>query len=232
MSRPRLIVYAIAFGIGLVLSLMVSRYAQGPAPPDAGPGILRYTPAVPNPIIVGPFVPKAESKTPVVKTERGPGPETSQSAALSPGAPEPPLPSPPPSRSSSFHVAPPVQNPAPQPAVPQPSSPAATPAAGRAPHGAEPPSTIVVTPAPDDAAPAGSNQTTAESPRFHVQVGTFSTREGAQTLVRRLQTLGYVATVAEGDAYRVWVGGYFDRETAMRLADTLRKAGFEVEIVP
>jgi len=90
----------------------------------------------------------------------------------------------------------------------------------------------VVAPPADDTAPPGPQQSAAEGPRFHVQAGNFSTAEGAQAFVKRLQTLGYIATAPDGDGHRVWVGGYFDHDTAERLAATLRKAGFDATLVP
>jgi len=64
-------------------------------------------------------------------------------------------------------------------------------------------------------------------------VGAFRVQTEADTLVRRLQAAGYVATAsAGGNAYRVWVGGYFDRRTAEHLAANLRKAGFEATLMP
>lgn len=226
MRPPGLIVYAIAFAIGLLISPMLSRYILGAG--NALPAV-PYTQAVPSPVRVGPRVRPTASTPRAVETARRPGPKTSQSVAPRSGPPEPPRPSAPTSRASSLPVAP-LRQSAPPPVVPQPSSPAAPPAPGPATPSAEQPLTIAVT--PDDVAPSGPNQASAEGQRFHVQVGAFSTREAAVALVQRLQTLGYVATLAEGDVYRVWVGGYFDRETATRLADTVRKAGFEVEIVP
>lgn len=98
--------------------------------------------------------------------------------------------------------------------------------------GANQPSSIVVTPPQDAQRTAESQQTVWETPRFHVQAGTFTAEADADALVKRLQSLGYAATSSDGDVYRVWVGGYFDRETAERLAANLRAAGVNAELVP
>jgi cell division septation protein DedD len=95
------------------------------------------------------------------------------------------------------------------------------------------PWSFLVIPAPDAPAAAGiTGQAAGQSPRFHVQAGVFNARDDAQTLVRRLESLGYAAASAEDDVYRVWVGGYLDRETAERLAANLRRAGFDAALEP
>jgi hypothetical protein len=68
--------------------------------------------------------------------------------------------------------------------------------------------------------------------RFHVQAGVFNAKEDGQTLVRRLRSLGYTATLVNDIVYRVFVGGYVDRGAAERLAATLRRAGFEAVLQP
>ena len=68
--------------------------------------------------------------------------------------------------------------------------------------------------------------------RFHVQAGVFNTKDDGQTLVRRLRSLGYRATLVKDIGYRVFVGGYVDRGVAERLAATLRRAGFDAVLRP
>lgn len=229
MRRTQLIVYGIVFGIGLVLGTILFRPAgHGPAPRPGARGFLPPVAAMPHGTIARSYASPPASKPAVAGTEsQAQRPEQSP-AVVPPQLPRPTTSPPPASRSSAVHVAPPppisVHPPTPGPAGAPPGDPV-----GR---DAEGPSSIVVAPTPDDAASPTAQQPPAESPRYHVQVGVFSTAEGAQALVQRLQSLGYVATAPEGGLHRVWVGGYFDRETAERLAANLRKAGFDASIVP
>ena len=89
---------------------------------------------------------------------------------------------------------------------------------------------------PPAASNTGGPTTTPALPapptRFHVQVGSFDTREAADALLRQLRGRGYAATLVEGPPFRVWVGGYLDRATAERLVTYLRSSGFDAILSP
>lgn len=94
-----------------------------------------------------------------------------------------------------------------------------------------------VVPAPDvppdvPASEGGTRQPAVQSLRFRVQVGVFDTRDTAEALLHRLNSLGYASALDVDDVYRVRVGGYFDRDTAERLATNLRTAGFDAVLEP
>lgn len=222
-------VYAIAFGVGLTCGLLLFKHAaQAPVTPGNARErvFLRAVASTPERAVTRPLALPSVATPPVtgngklrpdsglsrdtVSSPRRSQPDTSAARAS-------------PSPSPRITASPPI--PAHQATVPQMSSAAAPPE----PDTAAQPSSYVVTPAADTPA---TPQPAQQSLRFHVQVGIFNTREDAQALVQRLQSLGYIATAAAGDVYRVWVGGYLDRETAERLAANLRKAGFDAALVP
>jgi len=254
MRWTRTVVYIAAFGVGLVVSPSLFRYlSQPPARP------LRTV--IRSPQVVAPVRPHSDSVPPAPPSTAGPPLDGTGGLKSDAALPAPLLTAgPPPARAGasastantlrraapsaeSSHVLAarrpasrfvPPRNPAPQPAPPQqPSHVAAPPRADTAEPPDDQPSPVVVIPAPDTPQPGGNQQTTSETPRFHVQVGMFKVQAEADALVRRLQAAGYVATAsAAGDGYRVFVGGYFDRQIADRLATTLRKAGFQAVLIP
>ncbi|MBN1587657.1 MAG: SPOR domain-containing protein [Candidatus Omnitrophica bacterium] len=72
---------------------------------------------------------------------------------------------------------------------------------------------------------------------FTVQVGSFSTREGATLLTRRLRSLGqspYILEYEKGEKtlFRVRVGKLDSRSQATRLERELRDLGFDTAIAP
>ncbi len=74
-------------------------------------------------------------------------------------------------------------------------------------------------------------------PAWAVQLGAFSTREKAETLVAQLRKRGYAAFVLEYRAngkvlHRVRVGPEQDRQRAAAIADRLRKDGFQPVVAP
>ncbi len=91
---------------------------------------------------------------------------------------------------------------------------------------------FTVFPGPMLPAPVRPADTSLGTLRFHIQAGTFATRQDALALGLRLKSLGYAVTVFDTPPYRVWVGGHVDRATAERLATHLRKAGFDALLTP
>lgn len=176
-----------------------------------------------SPDLAPPFPPPAPPSTVVLSADFTP--PFPPPAPPSTAAPSPDLmpPFPPPALPSNV------------PVLPRPASLGPTPkTTGTAPQpgsgtGGESEWSIPTYPKSDEAGATGSFQ---QSGRFHVQAGVFSDREGAQALMHRLQSLGYLVTLDEGDGYRVWVGGYIDRVNAERLAQVLREAGFDATLTP
>ncbi len=77
----------------------------------------------------------------------------------------------------------------------------------------------------------------ATTPVWAVQLGAFSTREKAESLVAELRKRGYSAFVLEYRAtgqvlHRVRVGPEQDRARAVAIADRLRKDGFQPVVAP
>lgn len=110
------------------------------------------------------------------------------------------------------------------PAKPAPAPPAKPPEAAPAPHApAAKPAPAPAAPAPP-AAPAASG----EERRFTVQVASFSDKEQALNLVRRLQDSGYPAYTlmvdvqGAGRRYRVRVGPYAQLDAAQGAASRIR----------
>jgi DedD protein len=249
MQLTRLSVYAVAFALGLSLALLF-RYTARPSPPSAASwelpapapltrgsarlatGARHGTTPVSEPVSAPP--PPAQ---PTTRPDAGRQAATPPSRTIvqrsNPGR-RPQAAAPPRSASVQTPAAgvtakPPLRQPAPAPQTP---AGAAAQSNAAQPDGSQG-SSVVVTPVPDTPPAAeGGRGAVWATPRFHVQVGAFSSQADADALVRRLQSLGYIATVAGGNGYRVWVGGYFDRETAERLADNLRKLGFNPELQP
>lgn len=75
------------------------------------------------------------------------------------------------------------------------------------------------------APPAGGDEL------FRVQVGAFSQRSNAESIVSRLAEQGYEAFVVSGPPYRVQTGSFSNRDNADAYAEELRSAGFEVLVV-
>ena len=101
------------------------------------------------------------------------------------------------------------------------------------------PATTISDPANKSSASVGAHAMTenargaiAQTSRFHVQVGVFTTPDDARQVVRRLESLGYAAALADRAEYPVWVGAYLEQDTAERLAADVRKAGFNAVLVP
>lgn len=70
---------------------------------------------------------------------------------------------------------------------------------------------------------------------FKVQLGAFSTKDNAQTLINELKGKGVDATVVplkkDGkDYFRVQAGAYKNKENAEKIADDLKKQGYPVFI--
>lgn len=128
--------------------------------------------------------------------------------------------------------------PAPQPATPT-TDPLPPPAAAQPATDGE--SAAAIRPAPAvttriaEASPPGG--TAIETPAWAIQLGAFSTREKADSLVASLRKRGYAAFVLEyrGSGkvlYRVRVGPEQDRERAAAIAERLRKDGFQPVVAP
>ncbi|MDX1442395.1 MAG: SPOR domain-containing protein [Gammaproteobacteria bacterium] len=81
--------------------------------------------------------------------------------------------------------------------------------------------------------PATSKPAPASSQPWTVQVGSFSSEENAEGLVKRLKSLGYsdafVSRYNDGSMihYRVRVGGYADRDAAAARAEEIRSRSGE-----
>jgi cell division septation protein DedD len=80
--------------------------------------------------------------------------------------------------------------------------------------------------------PDGSIFKLSDKKTFHIQVGTFSTEENAQSVWKRLTQAGYDAHMtsfndATGDHFKVTVGTYHKREEADTTAEALRKMNFD-----
>ena len=92
----------------------------------------------------------------------------------------------------------------------------------------------VTTPIAEASPPGG---TAIETPAWAIQLGAFSTREKADSLVASLRKRGYAAFVLEyrGSGkvlHRVRVGPEQDRERAEAIALRLRKDGFQPVVAP
>ncbi len=92
------------------------------------------------------------------------------------------------------------------------------------------------TPAPQrvEERPAATADTSPESENdvlFRVQVGAFSQRSNAESVVVRLAEQGYDASILSGPPYRVQTGSFSSRNNADAYAEELRSAGFEVLVV-
>ncbi len=93
-------------------------------------------------------------------------------------------------------------------------------------------------PQPDtDRAPPAKAPVTAGQAAWAVQLGAFSARDKAESLVRDLRQRGYSAFVLEYRAkgkvlHRVRVGPEQDRARADAIADRLRKDGFQPVVAP
>jgi cell division septation protein DedD len=236
MRFVKLGVWVAAFGIGFVFGPLLIRYLTSP-PVLSGNASERpqhVAAPTPRPTIAAPETSPSSDGSHGRRLD-GPGqtPDIRQQAASSQSSPDHTSPSlATHSRAHTTVASPPI--PVHQTAILRASS--TVPASGPdtvAPR-ADQPLSIVVTPTSGTPATVDPTQQAVwETPRFHVEVGQFTSQEEAQALVQRLQSLGYAATSSDkSDAYRVWVGGYFDRETAERLAASLRKAGFVVVLVP
>ncbi len=122
-----------------------------------------------------------------------------------------------------------------EPASAAPAAAAATPQ----PAPASPPAAQVPQPAPAPRveAPKPAQPTPVEPGSFAVQLGSFSSRDNADRLVRDMTAKGFAAFVApikSGDRmlYRVRVGPTRDRPQAEALAAQLRRVGQSGAIVP
>lgn len=159
-------------------------------------------------------------------TERAEAPADTPAESPAPAAETLPIPAqaPPPE-------APPAEPPsaAPKPS-PQPtaksSPPTQTPAAAEKPAAAP-------APAATSAAPAPSTDGVAR--RYLVQVGVFSSRDGAERIAKTLRGKGFTVTVSRYDSgkrlYRVRVGPVADRAEARRLRERLATAGHPGSVV-
>ena len=142
-------------------------------------------------------------------------------------------------------VGPPAQDevlvpepPAPQPATPtadrQPPPEATQPATGGESSVATRPAPAVTTRTAEAPPAAGA---AIETPAWAIQLGAFSTREKADSLVASLRKRGYAAFVLEYRAsgkvlHRVRVGPEQDRKRALAIAERLRKDGFQPVVAP
>lgn len=155
---------------------------------------------------------RPENKSVVVELDEA-GPPAQDEVLV----PEPPAPQP----------ATPTTGPLPQPAATQPAANVNSAAATR--------QAPAVTTRPAAAQPAAS--TAIETPAWAIQLGAFSTREKADSLVASLRKRGYAAFVLEyrGSGkvlHRVRVGPEQDRERAVAIAERLRKDGFQPVVAP
>lgn len=67
---------------------------------------------------------------------------------------------------------------------------------------------------------------------FKVQTATFSKKENAENLMKKIKSLGFDATVVkEGDLYKVQCGVFGEKENAVALEKKLKASGFETTIV-
>lgn len=131
----------------------------------------------------------------------------------------------------------------PEPPAAQPATPTADPLP---PPAATQPATAGDLAAATRQAPAATSRTAEtppaagaaiETPAWAIQLGAFSTREKADSLVASLRKRGYAAFVLEyrGSGkvlYRVRVGPEQDRERAVAIAERLRKDGFQPVVAP
>lgn len=131
----------------------------------------------------------------------------------------------------------------PEPVAPQTATPAAEPppppTATQSATGGESAAATRPSPAPmtrtAEALPPGG--AAGETPAWAIQLGAFSTREKADSLVASLRKRGYAAFVLEyrGSGkvlHRVRVGPEQDRERAVAIAERLRKDGFQPVVAP
>lgn len=66
---------------------------------------------------------------------------------------------------------------------------------------------------------------------FRVQVGSYSTREAAQTVANELSEKGYSAVVSEeAGKYRVQLGVYQEQESALAVAEEVTQQGYAVVV--
>lgn len=67
---------------------------------------------------------------------------------------------------------------------------------------------------------------------FKVQVGSFSKKENAENLMKKIKSLGFDATVVkEGNLYKIQCGSFSNKENAVELEKKLKERGFETTIV-
>lgn len=98
---------------------------------------------------------------------------------------------------------------------------------------AEPP---VVAAATDDTvarAPAREKPAVADGGEWYVQLGSFSNRQNADGLAKKLRAAGFDATIrksSNGSMSRVLVGPRTDRDAAVALAAKLSGAGFKGQV--
>lgn len=124
----------------------------------------------------------------------------------------------------------------PEPAAPQTATLAADPPPPTAESATGGATAAAARPAPDATAlPAGD--AARATPAWAIQLGAFSTREKADSLVANLRRRGYAAFVLEyrGSGrvlHRVRVGPEQDRERAVAIAERLRKDGFQPVVAP
>jgi DedD protein len=123
--------------------------------------------------------------------------------------------------------------------VPEPPAPQPLPTASESATGGESPVATgpvpAVTTRASEAPPAGG--AAIETPAWAIQLGAFSTREKADSLVANLRKRGYAAFVLEyrGSGrvlHRVRVGPEQERERAVAIAERLRKDGFQPVVAP
>ena len=117
----------------------------------------------------------------------------------------------------------------------EPQAAAPAPASGPI-RGPEPTATRNTAP-PEPQPAAATSGPVPERPAWAVQLGAFSTREKAESLVADLRTRGYAAFVLEYRAsgrvlHRVRVGPEQDRSRADAVAERLRKDGYPTVVAP
>lgn len=82
-------------------------------------------------------------------------------------------------------------------------------------------------PGEDPGSAGGTVVTAAPVTVYVVQVGVFSTVDGAEAMLADLRAAGFDGAMTGGDAYRVWTGLFSDRERGRALAEAIAGAGFE-----
>lgn len=100
----------------------------------------------------------------------------------------------------------------------------------------EPAMPPVVAAAPDDTvarAPVARKPAVVEAGEWYVQLGSFSNRQNADGLAKKLKAKGFDAMVRKsgnGSMSRVLVGPRADRDAAVALAEKLSGAGFKGQV--